>query len=130
VINNTTTWGRHLCFANYLNRPELSSWKDSGRAQFIAVTDAQALEGFKMLNEMEGITPALETAHAVWGAVELAKTMKKDQDIVICVSGRGYVYFPQCISRSTDLYSSDKDVESVAEELPRLGPKIGWDLRF
>jgi tryptophan synthase len=83
-----------------------------------------------MLSEMEGITPALETAHAVWGAVELAKTMKKDQDIVICVSGRGYVYFPQRISRSTDLYSSDKDVESVAEELPRLGPKIGWDLRF
>lgn len=45
-----------------------------------------------MLSEMEGISPALETAHAVWGAVELAKTMKKDQDIVICVSGRGYVY--------------------------------------
>lgn len=113
VINNITTLGRHLCFANYLNRPELSSWKDSGRATFIAVTDAQALEGFKMLSEMEGISPALETAHAVWGAVELAKTMKKDQDIVICVSGRG-----------------DKDVESVADELPRLGPKIGWDLRF
>lgn len=45
-----------------------------------------------MLSETEGISPALETAHAVWGAAELAKTMKKDQDIVICVSGRGYVY--------------------------------------
>ncbi|GAQ11888.1 hypothetical protein ALT_9209 [Aspergillus lentulus] len=93
--------------------PELSSWKDSGRAEFIAVTDAQALEGSKLLSELEGISPARETAHAVWGAVELAKTMKKDQDVVICVSGRG-----------------NKDVESVAEELPRLGPKIGWDLRF
>lgn len=79
-------------FANYLNRPELSSWKDSGRATFITVTDAQALAGFKMLSETEGISPALETAHAVWGAVELAKIMKKDQDIVICISGRGYVY--------------------------------------
>lgn len=91
VIKDITTWGRHLCLANFLNRPELSSWKDSGRATFIAVTDDQALKGFKMLTEMEGIIPALETAHAVWGAVELAKTMKKDQDIVICVSARGYV---------------------------------------
>ena len=91
VINDITALGRHLCLANFLNRPELSSWKDSGRATFIAVTDDQALKGFKMLTEMEGIIPALETAHAVWGAVELAKTMKKDQDIVICVSARGYV---------------------------------------
>ena len=84
-----------------------------------------------MLSELEGICPALETAHAVWGAVELAKTMNKNEDIVVCVSGRGYVrLFSQCISRSTDLYSSDKDVESVADELPRLGPKIGWNLRF
>lgn len=94
VIDNITTLGRDLCFADYLNRPELSSWKDSERATFVAVTDAQALEGFKMLSELEGISPALETAHAVWAAVELAKTMKKDQDLVICVSGRGYVYIP------------------------------------
>ena len=93
--------------------PELSSWKDSDRAKFIAATDAQALEGFKMLSQLEGIIPALETAHAIWGAVELAKTMGKEQDVVICVSGRG-----------------DKDVQSVADELPRLGPTIGWDLRF
>ena len=93
--------------------PELSSWKDSDRAKFIAATDAQALEGFKMLTQLEGIIPALETAHAVWGAMELAKTMDKDQDVVICVSGRG-----------------DKDVQSVGDELPRLGPTIGWDLRF
>ena len=92
--------------------PELSSWKDNERAKFIAATDAEAFQGFKLLSELEGIIPALETAHAVWGAMELAKTMKKEQDIVICLSGRG-----------------DKDVQSVADELPKLGPKIGWDLR-
>jgi len=93
--------------------PELSSWKDNERAKFIAATDAEAFMGFRMISEMEGIIPALETAHAVFGAVELAKTMKKGENIVICISGRG-----------------DKDVQSVAEELPKLGPKIGWDLRF
>ncbi|KAK7515103.1 tryptophan synthase-like protein [Phyllosticta citriasiana] len=93
--------------------PELSSWKDSERAKFIAATDAEAFIGFRLISQLEGIIPALETAHAIYGAIELAKTMQKDQDIVICLSGRG-----------------DKDVQSVAEELPKLGPKIGWDLRF
>ena len=93
--------------------PELSSWKDSARAKFIAATDAQAFDGFRMISELEGIIPALETAHAVWAVVELAKTMEKGQDVVLCLSGRG-----------------DKDVQSVADELPRLGPQIGWDLRF
>lgn len=40
---------------------------------------------------MEGIIPALESAHAIYGGVEMAKTLNKDQDLVICVSGRGYV---------------------------------------
>ncbi|KAF2668840.1 tryptophan synthase beta chain [Microthyrium microscopicum] len=93
--------------------PELSSWKDSERAKFIAATDAEALIGFRMLSQLEGIIPALESAHGIYGAMELAKTMKKDEDIVICLSGRG-----------------DKDVQSVADELPNLGPQIGWDLRF
>ncbi|MCJ1411054.1 tryptophan synthetase [Ptychographa xylographoides] len=93
--------------------PELSSWKDTERAKFIAATDAEAFKGFRLLSQLEGIIPALETAHAIWGALELAKTMRKDEDIVICLSGRG-----------------DKDVQSVADELPRLGPQIGWDLRF
>lgn len=93
--------------------PELASWKDQDRAEFSACNDAQALEGFRVLSQVEGIIPALESAHAVWGAMELAKTMEQDQNIVICLSGRG-----------------DKDVQSVAEELPRLGPKIGWELRF
>lgn len=92
--------------------PELSSWKDNERARFIAATDADAFLGFKLLSELEGIIPALETAHAIWGAIELAKEMKKGEDIVICLSGRG-----------------DKDVQSVADELPKIGPKIGWDLR-
>ncbi|OCL04377.1 tryptophan synthase-like protein [Glonium stellatum] len=93
--------------------PELSSWKDTQRAKFIAATDAEAFMGFRLISQLEGIIPALESAHAIYGALELAKTMRKDQDIVICLSGRG-----------------DKDVQSVADELPKLGPQIGWDLRF
>ncbi|KAK4032220.1 tryptophan synthase beta subunit-like PLP-dependent enzyme [Parachaetomium inaequale] len=93
--------------------PELANWKDTDRAKFIAATDAEAFMGFRLMSQLEGIIPALESSHGIYGAIELAKTMKKDQDIVICLSGRG-----------------DKDVQSVADELPKLGPKIGWDLRF
>ena len=96
--------------------PELSSWKDSDRAKFVNATDAQALIGFRTLSQTEGIIPALETAHAIWGAMELSKEMGeegKGKNIVICLSGRG-----------------DKDVQSVADELPKLGAEIGWDLRF
>lgn len=93
--------------------PELASWKDSERAKFISATDEQAFTGFRLISELEGIIPALESAHGIYGAIELAKTMKPDQDVVICLSGRG-----------------DKDVQSVADELPKIGPKIGWDLRF
>ncbi|EEQ92491.1 tryptophan synthase [Blastomyces dermatitidis ER-3] len=93
--------------------PELSSWKDDSRARFIAATDAEALQGFRLITELEGIIPALESSHAVFGAVELAKTMEKGTNIVLNLSGRG-----------------DKDVQSVADALPELGPKIGWDLRF
>ncbi|KAK1834601.1 tryptophan synthase [Podospora conica] len=93
--------------------PELSNWKDQERAKFVAATDAEAFIGFRLMSQLEGIIPALESAHGIFGAIELAKTMKKDEDIVICLSGRG-----------------DKDVQSVADELPILGPKIGWELRF
>ncbi|KAF4922006.1 Tryptophan synthase [Colletotrichum viniferum] len=93
--------------------PELSSWKDSERAKYVAATDAEAFIGFRLMSQLEGIIPALESAHGIYGAIELAKTMKKGEDVVICLSGRG-----------------DKDVQSVADELPKLGPKIGWDLRF
>jgi len=93
--------------------PELSNWKDSDRAMFINATDPEALIGFRTLSETEGIIPALESSHAIYGAMEVAKKMKKEETIVICLSGRG-----------------DKDVQSVADELPKLGPQIGWDLRF
>merc|ERR1711981_863659 len=69
--------------------PELSSWKETSRAMFINATDSQALIGFRTLSETEGIIPALESSHAVYGAMEIAKTMKKDETIVICLSGRG-----------------------------------------
>lgn len=93
--------------------PELAFWKSTGRAEFVAATDAQALEGFRMLSQLEGIIPALESSHAIYGGVQLAKTMRSDQHIIINVSGRG-----------------DKDVQSVAKILPTLGEQIGWDLRF
>jgi tryptophan synthase len=117
--------------------PELSYWKSTNRATFVAATDAEALKGFRALTQLEGIIPgmyimlfgssvALESSHAVFGAMELAKTMSSDQDIVICLSGRGDKGDrPQLIVKIYHL-----DVQSVAEELPRLGPEIGWDLRF
>ncbi|KAJ5341747.1 hypothetical protein N7541_010871 [Penicillium brevicompactum] len=93
--------------------PELANWKESGRATFTSATDAQAFEGFRLLSQLEGIIPALETSHAVWGAIEAAKKLGPGKDLVICLSGRG-----------------DKDVQTIADELPNIGPSIGWDLRF
>ena len=69
--------------------PEHAFLKDSGRAEYVAVTDKEALEGFQQLCKLEGIIPALETSHAVFAALEIAKTLPKDQDIVINLSGRG-----------------------------------------
>ena len=69
--------------------PEHSHLKESGRAQYTAVTDKQALEGFKMLTELEGIIPALESSHAVYYASKLAKRLPKNKIIVVCLSGRG-----------------------------------------
>lgn len=63
--------------------PELSELKYTNRAEFIAVTDAQCLEGFRALCHLEGIIPALESSHAVYGGMELAKKLPKDKDIVI-----------------------------------------------
>jgi len=75
--------------------PEHAYLKDIGRATYSAVTDDQALEGFKMLCEYEGIIPALETSHAIYHAIELAKTLGPEKDIVINVSGRGDKDMPQ-----------------------------------
>ena len=70
---------------------------DSGRAQYVPVTDDEAVEAFEYLSRTEGIIPAIESAHAVAYARKLAPTMSKDKIIVINVSGRG-----------------DKDVAAIA----------------
>ncbi|HTT07230.1 MAG TPA: tryptophan synthase subunit beta [Gammaproteobacteria bacterium] len=77
--------------------PEHAWLKDSGRAQYLAITDEEALQGFHDLTRMEGIIPALESSHAIAYAAKLAPTMGRDQIIVINLSGRG-----------------DKDIHTVA----------------
>jgi len=69
--------------------PQLSALKDIKRASFVAVTDKQALEGFHALATYEGILPALEPAHAVFVAMQKAREMKRDEVVVVTVSGRG-----------------------------------------
>ena len=93
--------------------PEHAWLMATHRATYKAVTDAQALIGFRKMSELEGIIPALETSHAIYAAIEEAKKLGPGKDILLCVSGRG-----------------DKDVHSVAEALPKFGPQLGWDLRF
>ena len=77
--------------------PEHSYLKDAHRAEYTAVTDAQALDGFHLLARTEGIIPALEPSHAVYHVAELASRLPTDQVILMCLSGRG-----------------DKDVPTVA----------------
>lgn len=69
--------------------PELSFLKDTGRANFVAITDDEAMEGFRMMTRMEGIIPALETSHAIAYAMKLAPELSKHQHIVVNLSGRG-----------------------------------------
>ncbi len=69
--------------------PEHSYLKDTGRATYVAVTDAQALEAFQLLSRAEGIIPALESAHALAYAARLAPTLSEDKIIVVNLSGRG-----------------------------------------
>ncbi|MCX5999251.1 MAG: tryptophan synthase subunit beta, partial [Chloroflexi bacterium] len=69
--------------------PEHSYYKDIGRAAYVAVTDDQALEGFKLLCETEGIIPALESAHAIYHSAEMASKLPPNVLIVVNVSGRG-----------------------------------------
>lgn len=78
--------------------PEHSFFKDSNRAEYVYVTDKEALDAFKLLSLHEGIIPALESAHAVAYAAKLAPKLSASSIIVICLSGRG-----------------DKDVQSVSE---------------
>ncbi|MFA7404900.1 MAG: tryptophan synthase subunit beta [Pelobacteraceae bacterium] len=80
--------------------PEHSWLKDSGRAEYVSITDDEALEGFSTLTREEGIIPALESSHAIAYAMKLAPTLGKDKTLVICLSGRG-----------------DKDMHTVAEAM-------------
>ncbi|MFZ5945632.1 MAG: tryptophan synthase subunit beta [Bacillota bacterium] len=80
--------------------PEHSCFKETNRAQYQPITDQEALEGFQLLSRLEGIIPALESAHAIAYAAKLAPTLAKEKVIVICLSGRG-----------------DKDVTEVAHLL-------------
>ena len=80
--------------------PEHSYLKATERATYVSATDVQALEAFQLLSQSEGIIPALEPAHAVHHAVELAKGLSKDQIVLVCLSGRG-----------------DKDIDVVAKAL-------------
>ena len=69
--------------------PEHAYLRDSGRAEYVAVTDADALRGFTMLSRLEGIIPALETSHAVAWVADNASRWSKTDAVLICVSGRG-----------------------------------------
>jgi tryptophan synthase beta chain len=80
--------------------PEHAYYREAGRFEFVSVTDEEALEGFQALTRLEGIMPALESAHAVAHAMRLAKTLPRSKTIVVGLSGRG-----------------DKDVHVVAKAL-------------
>jgi tryptophan synthase beta chain len=80
--------------------PEHAYYRDAGRFEFVSITDEEALEGFQALTRLEGIMPALESAHAVAHAMRLAKTLPRSKTIVVGLSGRG-----------------DKDVHVVAQAL-------------
>ncbi|MDW8079912.1 MAG: tryptophan synthase subunit beta [Thermoguttaceae bacterium] len=69
--------------------PEHSYWKEVGRVRYTVATDEEALAAFDTLARLEGILPALESAHALAEAMKLASTLPKDKVIVVCLSGRG-----------------------------------------
>ena len=80
--------------------PEHSFLRDSGRVTYVPITDNEALEAFQLCTRLEGIIPALESAHGLAQVMKLAPTMDKAETIVLCLSGRG-----------------DKDIESVGKQL-------------
>lgn len=69
--------------------PEHSYWHDAGRVRYTSVTDQEALDAFHLCGRLEGILPALETAHAVVEAMKIASQRAKDDVVVVCFSGRG-----------------------------------------
>ena len=80
--------------------PEHSYWKDTGRVNYVSVTDDEALEALQAMAKLEGILPAIESSHAIAHTLKAAKQRSKDEVIVVCLSGRG-----------------DKDVYEVARLL-------------
>src|SRR3990167_4554820 len=78
--------------------PEHAYYQEIGRAQYVTVTDQEAVSGLKLLSRIEGIIPAMETAHAVIYLEKLARTVKGQKSVIVCLSGRG-----------------DKDMETIAK---------------
>ena len=69
--------------------PEHAHYKDTGRVEYGTATDEEVIDAFTLLCRTEGIIPALESAHALAGAVRLAADMKKSENVVVTLSGRG-----------------------------------------
>lgn len=84
--------------------PEHAYLRDSGRAEYVFITDVEAMDALMELCRLEGIIPAIESAHAVAYAKKMAKTMKKDDIMIVCLSGRG-----------------DKDVNTISDYLAGKG---------
>ena len=84
--------------------PEHAYLRDSGRAEYVSITDVEAMDALMELCRLEGIIPAIESAHAVAYAEKMAKTMKKDDIMIVCLSGRG-----------------DKDVNTISDYLAGKG---------
>ena len=80
--------------------PEHAYLKDTRRASYVSITDTEAMDALMELCKLEGIIPAIESAHAVAYAIKKAKEMNMDQSMIVCLSGRG-----------------DKDVHTIADYL-------------
>ena len=91
--------------------PEHAHLYDTGRAEYVPVTDEEAVEAFEYLSRTEGIIPAIESAHAVAYAKKIVPQMRKDQIVVITISGRG-----------------DKDCAAIIILMFALGAGIGGNL--
>ena len=84
--------------------PEHAYLKDSRRAEYVSITDVEAMDALMELCKLEGIIPAIESAHAMAYAFKLAKEMTPEQSMIVCLSGRG-----------------DKDVNTIADYLAGKG---------
>ena len=89
--------------------PEHSYFHDAGLVKYVSVTDEETLKAFFLTSRLEGIIPALETAHAIAYAIKLARTMPKDATLIVNLSGRG-----------------DKDVEQLKEMIDKEDPRIAF----